>query len=119
MHERIKHLRKDILHLTQDEFASAIKISRSNLGNIETGRINITDRIVSDICEHFNVNEIWLRIGEGSPILSQSKDEELSALLGALLNNPEDTLQKRFITALLKLPPESWIIIANELEKKD
>ena len=33
-HERIKELRKNILHLSQKDFAEQINISRSNLGNI-------------------------------------------------------------------------------------
>lgn len=65
MNERIKILRKKCLDITQEEFATRIKISRSNLGSIEVGRINVTDRVVDDICTEFNVNEEWLRTGQG------------------------------------------------------
>ena len=65
MNERIKILRKKYLDITQEEFAARIKISRSNLGSIEVGRINVTDRVVEDICTEFNVNEEWLRTGQG------------------------------------------------------
>lgn len=34
--DRIRYLRKEILHLTQEEFAKGARVSRSNLGNIET-----------------------------------------------------------------------------------
>ena len=51
--------------MTQEEFAASIKISRSNLGSIEIGRITLTDRVISDICEKYNVNEQWLSTGEG------------------------------------------------------
>ena len=44
MYERIKYLRKECLHKTQAEFSKSIKISRSNLGSIEIGRINVTDQ---------------------------------------------------------------------------
>jgi DNA-binding XRE family transcriptional regulator len=57
MNDRIKILRKNYLDITQEEFATKIKISRSNLGSIEVGRINVTDRVVEDICTEFNVNE--------------------------------------------------------------
>ena len=65
INQRVKHLRKDHLHMTQEEFAAAIKISRSNLGSIEIGRISVTDRVVQDICEKFNINEKWLREESG------------------------------------------------------
>ena len=57
--ERVKFLRKSILDLNQDEFSKKIGISRSNVANIEVGRINITDRTISDICREFNINEKW------------------------------------------------------------
>lgn len=61
--ERIKYLRKELLDKTQQDFSSMILISRSNLGNIETGTVEVTDRVISSICEKFNVNENWLRNG--------------------------------------------------------
>ena len=36
INERIRYLRKEVMHLTQQEFSSVIKLSRSNLGNIES-----------------------------------------------------------------------------------
>ena len=75
--ERIRHFRKDILKMTQEEFAGKVNISRSNLGNIETGRITLTDRVVSDICNTFSLSEEWLRTGEGS--MYQETDTTLFA----------------------------------------
>ena len=43
--ERIRYFRKDVLNMTQADFANKVKISRSNLGNVETGRISVTDRL--------------------------------------------------------------------------
>ena len=72
INERIRYLRKDILDLTQQKFSSELKISRSNMGNIETGAVAVTDRIISDICSCFNISEHWLRTGEGEPRLKES-----------------------------------------------
>lgn len=63
--ERIRHFRKQILKMTQEDFARKINISRSNLGNIEVGTIGLTDRVATDICNAFSVSEVWLRSGEG------------------------------------------------------
>lgn len=63
--DRIRYFRKDIKKLTQDEFRKAINLSRSNLASIETGAVNITDRVIADICKTFNISEHWLRTGEG------------------------------------------------------
>lgn len=75
--ERIRHFRKSILKMSQEEFAGKVNISRSNLGNIETGRVTLTDRVVSDICNTFSLSEEWLRTGEGS--MYQETDTTLFA----------------------------------------
>lgn len=63
--ERIRYFRKDVLDMTQADFANKVKISRSNLGNVETGRISVTDRLLTDICNAFSLSETWLRTGQG------------------------------------------------------
>ena len=70
-HERIKDLRKNILHLSQKDFAEKINISRSNLGNIETNKINLTERVLMDICRTFHVNQDWLTNGT-DPIFTEN-----------------------------------------------
>lgn len=64
MNNRIKALRKN-LNLNQGEFADKLKLSRSHISSLENGVREITERIVFDICREFNVNEEWLRTGEG------------------------------------------------------
>lgn len=73
IHERIKDLREN-LGKTQEAFAKDINISRSNLGNIETGKVKVTDRVVRDIAERFNVREKWLRSGDGEPFETTKQD---------------------------------------------
>lgn len=75
--ERIRHFRKSILKMSQEEFAGKVNISRSNLGNIETGRVTLTERVISDICNTFSLSEEWLRTGEGS--MYQETDTTLFA----------------------------------------
>lgn len=74
-YKRIRHLRKSILEMTLEEFASKINMSGSNLGNIETGRIGLTDRVLSDICRTFNIRQKWLEEGT-EPIFEESIDSD-------------------------------------------
>lgn len=87
-YERIRHLRKKILNMTLEEFSNQINISRSNLGNIETGRIGLTDRVLSDICRAFHVRQDWLNNGI-EPIFEEDSDPldtEISKLYASLTN---------------------------------
>ncbi|GHU57656.1 hypothetical protein AGMMS49975_23580 [Clostridia bacterium] len=80
VNERIHYLRKYILKKTQSEFADKIKISRSNLGNIENGNVNITERVLNDISREFSVNTEWLNKGI-EPILSDSKEDTVNRIV--------------------------------------
>ena len=84
-HERIRQLRK-ALKINQEEFAQQINMSRSNLGNIETGRIGLTDRVISDICRTFHVNREWLERGYGSQFENEEAllDREIDRLFSQL-----------------------------------
>lgn len=64
MNERIKKLRK-ALDLTQQEFADKIGMKRNTVANYETDRNKPSNSVISLICKAFNVNEEWLRTGEG------------------------------------------------------
>lgn len=72
-YERIRQLRKTILTLTLEDFSNKINISRSNLGNIETGRIGLTERVLLDICRTFHVRRDWIETGN-EPIFEDESD---------------------------------------------
>lgn len=120
--ERIKYLRKEILHLTQQEFSEALNISRSNMGNIETGQISLTERVISDICEKYSVNEEWLRTGEGEMFVPKTRNQQITDFLGDLIKEEDGTFKKRLIEAMSKLDKKDWEDIerlVNKLTKKD
>lgn len=94
-YERVKYLRKEILKLSQKDFAQRIHISRSNLGNIETNKINLTERVLADICRTFHVNQNWLRAGI-QPVFeeaSSSLDIRLLNLYAELTDDNKKYLQ--------------------------
>ena len=110
--ERLRLLRKDILKMSQAEFSNEINISRSNLGNIETGVINATDRVIADICAAFNVSEEWLRTGEGEMMSQKSKSivDELSAIYRL------DERRKRLLGNFLSLNDEDQEKLIGAIE---
>ena len=102
MYKRIKELRK-ALHFTQQEFADRIGIKRNTIANYETGRNEPIDAVISLICKEFNVNERWLRTGEGEMFLQMTRDEEIAAFIGGALAKETDSFKKRFISMLARL----------------
>ena len=71
MNERIKLLRSK-LGFSGEKFGEKIGLKRSAVSLIETG-VNVpTDQTIMLICNAYNVNEQWLRSGEGEMFNSDS-----------------------------------------------
>lgn len=93
MNERIKKLRKE-LKLTQQEFSDKLHIKRNTLANYEIGRNEPIDAVVALICKTYNVNEEWLRSGEGDMFLELSEEDEEAAYVSELLEDSDNDLYK-------------------------
>ena len=64
MNTRIRKIRKS-LELTQQVFAQRIGLKQNSIALIESGKRNTSDQTIFAICREFNVNEEWLRTGNG------------------------------------------------------
>lgn len=98
MKERLKALRKE-LHLTQQEFADRVGISRGNIGAYEVGKNAPSDAVISLICREFHVNEEWLRTGNGEMFVNETPDEEFMRMAKAVASG--DTEADRVIRKTL------------------
>lgn len=96
--ERLKALRKE-LHLTQQEFADRVGISRGNIGAYEVGKNAPSDAVISLICREFHVNEEWLRTGNGEMFVKETPDEEFMRMAKAVASG--DTEADRVIRKTL------------------
>jgi transcriptional regulator with XRE-family HTH domain len=77
MKNRVIAIRK-ALKLNQAEFAEHLGMKSTSLSMIEVGPNPLTEKNVKLICMLFNVNESWLRTGEGemfSPATSPYETE--------------------------------------------
>ena len=105
MKDRIKKIRKE-LDLTQQKFADKLGVKRNTVGQWECGINAITDQVITSICREFNVNEDWLRTGEGNMFRARNTtNEELALQIGKLLKT-DDEFTKNLFLEYLKLPPE-------------
>lgn len=98
MNERLKKIRKT-LGLTQQEFADVLKISRGNIAAYEVNKNNPSDAVITLICREFDVNENWLRTGEGEMFIEKSKDEQITEMLVNIQLAGEESFQHRLAAA--------------------
>lgn len=107
MKDRIKKIRKE-LDLTQQEFADRIGVKRGGIANYEIGRNEPTDSVISLICREFNVNEDWLRTGQGEMFIKQTRDEQIATFIGSIQMDADDSFKKKFISMLSALDESEW-----------
>lgn len=115
MNERLKKLRKT-LDLTQQEFADRIGIKRNSLANYETGRNTPIDAILISICREWNVNEEWLRTGNGEMFIELTRDEQIEHFVGDALKSEDDSFKKKFISMLAALDESDWEVLQKMVE---
>ena len=115
MKERLKKLRKT-LDLTQQEFADKLKVPRNTIGGYEVGKSNPSDAAVNNICNIFNVNEEWLRTGNGEMFIELTRDEQIEHFVGDALKSEDDSFKKKFISMLAALDESDWAVLQKMVE---
>lgn len=107
--ERIKCVRTEKGY-TQQKFADALGLKRNTVGGYEIGTVVPSERTILDICDKFHVNEDWLRFGEGEMFLKRTREEEIAAFMGSVLDGPNN-FRKRLISVLANLDEDDWELL--------
>ena len=121
--ERIEILRKD-LSMSRRVFGERLGVSESVIVNIEYDRLKRPDQkesLYKLICKEFNVNEKWLRTGNGEMFIPLTRDQLITDFAADLIME-NDTFKKRLVEALAKLDESEWDVLeklAESLIKKD
>lgn len=115
MNERLKIMRKK-LGLKQRELAEIIGVRENTISIWEGGSKTPSDRVVRDICREFNINEDWLRNGEGEMTIPKSKSEQITEFV-ADVTADDSSFKSRLVNALANLDQEQWDVLESMLDK--
>ena len=107
MNERIKTLRKT-LGLTLEKFGSQVGVTKTAISRIEKGERNITDQMFKSVCREFNVNEEWLRTGEGDMFIKVDDNTQLTNWTSSILADEPTSFRRRFASMIASLTDEDW-----------
>lgn len=108
---RVFLIRKE-LKITQEDFAKRLGITGSGLSNIEKGKRSLTEQMTLAICREFQVNEQWLRTGEGDMFNKLPEGTELGTYIGQILTSDDDFI-KKIIINYMKLNEEGKKIVRD------
>lgn len=109
MQNRIKALRKS-LGMTQQEFADSIGSVQNTITGYETGRRVPSNQVIALIVRAFNVNEVWLRTGDGEMFTPVTRDEEIAQFAAEVITD-DGSFRQRFVSMLTRLGPDDWAVL--------
>uniref|UniRef100_UPI0040569403 helix-turn-helix domain-containing protein n=1 Tax=Agathobacter sp. TaxID=2021311 RepID=UPI0040569403 len=83
MIKRLRQLRKT-LKINQTNFAKQLGLTQTAYSMIENGNNPLSDRHIKVICSVFNVNEHWLRTGDGDMFFFSPYEKEFTEIFSNL-----------------------------------
>lgn len=134
MYERLKLVRKSLTQKTsQEKFGEILGVSRDAIKTYELGKVIPNDTFIQLLCAKFNVNETWLRTGEGEMYIQTddtlftklSKEYNLSVgmqeLLRAILDLDDERREQLVDFAVYfnsRLAPAIETSATNDIDKQ-
>lgn len=103
--------------LTKTAFAERLNVSQSFVSRLAVGASVPSDRTIADICREFNVNEHWLRTGEGEMFSTLSREEEITRFAMEVIRDPASEFQRQLIATMARLEPAQWRLMEQMLDE--
>ena len=103
MDRRIKEIRKANGNMSQELFGKRLGLTGATISRLESGDRQPTEAIILSLCREYDVDEDWLRTGEGKMELEQSEDdaERMGRLVFGMSEN-----KKKLFRILADMPDE-------------
>lgn len=79
--KRMKYVRKELAHQTQNDFAFSLYVSRVYINQLENAKCKVmpSSAFFERICKQYHVSNDWIRYGRGQ-ILEKDTKEELEIM---------------------------------------
>ena len=114
--KRFKELRTE-LNMKQGDLAKELTLSQGHVSDIENGRKTVSDQTIEILTLKFNVNENWLRTGEGEMFSPLDRQDQIANLTATLFKGEKNSFKERLILALAGLDENEWEILEKIAEK--
>lgn len=99
--------------MTQEEIGTALGVTKASISRLESGVNNLTESMIKLICSEFNVNEDWLRTGEGE-MFNEIPTDELDKLAEKYKLNP---LAKKIVESFVTLEEDEMDAVLKLVSK--
>lgn len=110
MADRISKVIRD-KEKTKTAFSDRINVSQAFVSQMCSGLKVPSDRTIADICREYDVNEEWLRTGQGDPYIQLSRDDELSQFFGEVMKEEDPDFRRRLLSVMSRLTTDEWALL--------
>lgn len=110
MADRISKVIRD-KEKTKTAFSDRINVSQAFVSQMCSGLKVPSDRTIADICREYDVNEDWLRTGQGDPYIQLSRDEELAQFFGEVMKGEDPDFRRRLLSVMSRLTTDEWALL--------
>lgn len=115
--ERVKQIRKS-KGMTLEKFGERVGVTKQTVSRIENGVNALTEQMLLSVCREFDVNEQWLRTGEGEMFRERSPSEEIGYYVEDLLEydgqgNPFYDMIVEMMKTYVELDEKSQAVIRS------
>lgn len=104
------------LGMKKTAFADKLNVSQAFVSQLCSGAKQPSDRTILDICREFNVDETWLRTGEGEPFKPLTRAQAITDFAADIIKEDE-SFKARLIEALAKLSEDEWVVLEGIAKK--
>ena len=117
LHERIKTVRKNLTpKVSQTAFAEMLGTTRAAIAPYERGIVIPSDTFIQLLCTKFNIDEHWLRTGEGE-MYKNDLDAQVESFAQKYILTPDEREIMRYFFQLA--PKERTAMIEHVLGVAD
>nr|DAF35891.1 MAG TPA: helix-turn-helix domain protein [Caudoviricetes sp.] len=101
--------------IKKTQFAKELGISQPYVSELCKGTKSPSDRTIRDICRLYDVNETWLRTGEGQMFVAKSREQEIGEFFADVVK--DQGFKKNFVNMLARMTAEEWALMERKMRE--
>jgi transcriptional regulator with XRE-family HTH domain len=108
----------EVEKISLSQFAESLKVTPAYISKIKKYPDTIpSDRIISDICRIYHINEYWLRTGMGTMYPTRTREMEIAEMTAAMYTSDGNSLKYQLMKLIAQLTPEQVHMLREIVEQ--
>ena len=116
INERVKQIRTSLPgKLSMEAFGKRLGVTKTAISLVESGKNALSDQMRLAICREFDVDEVWLRTGQGEMFRQRTRADDIAAYMGKAFGGRITPMEEALIAVLARTTPEQWEVIYEKI----